>query len=267
MERVSFLIEKTGENISCLLNPESLVQRRRTGIETLRGVTGQLTGVGLSDDPVIATGGGTTEYDLDLLFDVDIAQEELVGMGGSNLRGFEGEDGEVLVEPPKTSADDVRTLTRPIWALTENAATSINQRGAPPAVRMIWGRAWNVLGVVVSVAERLERFTSKGVPRRSWLRMRLRRISEAAARPSIREPVTPQYELPPPDAMSESGTTFVEVHSDSDGVPVMRIDLLSAEIIGDSRAWPVIASSNGIDNPLDIEEGTVLAVPVQGRQS
>ena len=52
------MIEKTGANISCLLNPESLVQRRQAGITTLSGATGQITGSGLSDDPIVATGGG-----------------------------------------------------------------------------------------------------------------------------------------------------------------------------------------------------------------
>jgi hypothetical protein len=33
-----------------------------------------VTGTGLTDDPLVATGGGITELDLDLLFDVEVAR-------------------------------------------------------------------------------------------------------------------------------------------------------------------------------------------------
>jgi hypothetical protein len=41
---------------------------------------------------------------------------------------------------------------------------------------LIWGKSWNIPGIVVAVAERLEHFTAAGVPRRSWLRLRLLRV-------------------------------------------------------------------------------------------
>ena len=61
MERVAFLIERTGERIGCLLNPESIVRRRVAGVRTRRSAGGLLTGTGLSDDQLIYTGGGTTD--------------------------------------------------------------------------------------------------------------------------------------------------------------------------------------------------------------
>ncbi|MGC9347458.1 MAG: hypothetical protein ACP5JG_04890 [Anaerolineae bacterium] len=166
MERVAFLIEETNERIGCLLNPETLVMRRMAGVRTRRSATGQLTGEGLTDDPLLYTGGGRTELDLDLLFDVSLA--------GSSI-----------------TTQDVRDLTRPLWNLAENAARQ-ERYGQPPLVRFIWGKSWNIPGIILAVAERLEYFTPEGVPRRSWLRMRMVRANEPALEPTAaRESLSP----------------------------------------------------------------------------
>jgi len=153
MERVTFLIEQTGEQLACLLNPESLVLRREAGVRSRESTAGQLTGAGLTDRPLLFTGGGTTEVELDLLFDVSLA--------GSSI-----------------STRNVRDLTGPLWALAENRAET--DYGRPPLVRFLWGKTFNLPGIVVGVAERLERFTSEGIPARSWLRMRFARVDEEA---------------------------------------------------------------------------------------
>lgn len=267
MERVAFLIEKTGEQIECLLNPESLVQRRWAGLRSVAGATGSITGLNLSDDPVRATGGGVTEYDLDLLFDVDLAREDAAagagGMPNIALPEDEGENveaaGAPLLAPLPTVSTDVRELTHPFWALAENA--SDDSYGAPPFVRLIWGRAWNIPGVVMAVAEKLERFSESGVPRRSWLRMRLRRVAEATAGPAVREPATPQFELPVGDFNLGTEVRSVAMTVAEDGMPVSRLDLVASEFYRDPGAWRLIASANDIDNPLDLAEGTVLALP------
>ena len=141
MERVAFLIEDTHVRLGCLLNPEALVLRRIAGIRTRRSTNGLVTGVGLSDDPLLYTGGGRTELDLELLFDVSLA--------GSSI-----------------STLDVRDLTRAFWDLAENSRAEGTRLGdaygAPPVVRFIWGKTWNIPGHVVAVAERLEYFTAGG---------------------------------------------------------------------------------------------------------
>src|SRR5258705_7174336 len=78
MERVTFLVERTGDRIPCLLNPESLEVRRSAGIVRRRGAGGAILGNPRTDDPLVATGGGVTEYELKLLFDVDV----LAGQSG-----------------------------------------------------------------------------------------------------------------------------------------------------------------------------------------
>ena len=102
---------------------------------------------------------------LDLLFDVS-----LVGSSVSTV--------------------DVRDLTRPLWNLAENAARQ-NGGTSIPLVRFVWGKSWNIPGVVTAVAERFEQFTPAGDPQRSWLRMRFLRVNEpltpmsSAATPSF----------------------------------------------------------------------------------
>jgi len=111
MERAAFLLEDTNERLGCLVNPESLVVRRTSGVQSRRSVSGQLTGSSLSDDPLLFTGGGRTELDLDLLFDVNLP--------GSSV-----------------TSSDVRDLTGPLWDLAENRAGR-NRRKQVPMVRFV----------------------------------------------------------------------------------------------------------------------------------
>ena len=66
MDRVTFLIEQSGERIPCLLNPETIQIARRAGLRPRRSIGGALTGRGRTDDPLHYTGGGMTELRLDL---------------------------------------------------------------------------------------------------------------------------------------------------------------------------------------------------------
>ncbi|MCI4065777.1 hypothetical protein MRQ36_25745 [Micromonospora sp. R77] len=154
MERVAFLVDESGIRVDCLLNPETVRVTRLAGVRPRHAADGRLTGAGLADDPLVFTGGGRTELVLDLLFDVDFVEAQ--------------------VRP-----DDVRTLTAPLWLLAENSATEHGWL-RPPLVRLVWGKTWNVPGVIVAVAERFDAFTLTGSPRRSWLRLKLVRVAENA---------------------------------------------------------------------------------------
>lgn len=244
MERVTFIIEETGERLGCLLNPESLLMRRRAGIEPRRTAGGLVTGAGLADDPVFFTGGGTTELTLDLVFDVSLA--------GSSI-----------------TAEDVRELTGPLWELAENARRG-KAYGQPPLARFVWGKAWNVPGVVTAVAERLEYFTPGGTPQRAWLRLRMIRVAESAteisggalAPPSL--PTELPQEVPP--ALGEQ----VMPHEITGGFPLTdaegphaaeRLDQLAQQYYGDSSLWRLLAWANGIADPLRMKAGQLIQIP------
>jgi hypothetical protein len=288
MERVTFLVERTGDRIPCLLNPESLEVRRSAGIVRRRGVGGAIIGNPRTDDPLVATGGGVTEYELKLLFDVDV----LAAQSGSGVlapaaavvpapvdsvlaglaEGEGGADGEEsapaadlpppLVPAPDPPTIDVRTLTQPLWSLAENGEPVAGLL-APQRIRFIWGCSWNVPGVIVSVAERLECFDSQGVPKRSWLSMLMRRVEEevegGSAPPA---PTSPQFEVNSPDpATGDSGDDSVIVPVDEEGVALTPLHVIAAERYGDPRYNRAIAEYNDLDDLLELGEGQPIRLP------
>lgn len=245
MERVAFLVEDTGTRLGCLLNPESVVLRRQAGVSVRRSTGGLVTGTEQSDDPLLFTGGGTTELDLDLLFDVALA--------GSSV-----------------AAEDVRQLTGPLWDLAENGRAHMTF-GTPPQVRFVWGKQWNIPGVVTAVAERLEYFTPAGTPRRSWLRLRMRRISEPRGVGVDAEGTAARPTRQAAAFADESGGEAL-VHELVGGGPAAsvgdvvppseeRLDQLAYRYYGDSSLWRLIASFNDLDDPMRIASGALLQVP------
>ncbi|MBT8162049.1 MULTISPECIES: hypothetical protein [Arthrobacter] len=249
MERVAFLIEDTGEHLGCLLNPETVVMQRTAGVEPRRSAGGKLTGTGLADDPLLFTGGGHTELRLDLLFDVDLA-------------------------PASLYVQDVRQMTRPIWALAENSAEVERQR-RPPSVRFVWGRAWNVPGIVTEVAERFDRFSPDGSPLRSWMRMVFVRVGQSADQEGgenyelAQRLPTVDLTAPPVDtlAVGGDGSTDRSALAPDGGEPVPEVPpgelgRLSLAAFGTPLLWKLLLEYNNIDDPSHFNGP--LAVPPVG---
>lgn len=152
MERVTFLVEETGQLISCMLNPETLMIKRRSGIHQRKIKSGLVKAAQQTDDGLIYTGGGSTILELELVFDISIK--------GSTVQ-----------------SSDVRDLTRPIWDLSENSIMS-NGEYRPPGCRFLWGKIQNFPCVISSISETFDLFDSSGVPKRSWLKLRLLRTNQ-----------------------------------------------------------------------------------------
>jgi hypothetical protein len=287
VERVTFVIERTAARISCLLNPEALETRRTAGIARRRGAGGAVLGNPRTDDPLIATGGGITEYDLQLLFDVEIANEQRPTQpaapplpappsvaealqDATDQAAATTDTGDAAPPPLMIAAPppvmDVRSLTQPLWALAETGEP-VDGAVAPQRVRFIWGKSWNVPGVVIAVAERLERFDADGVPQRSWLSLRLRRVEEqtdTGAPP--RQPTTPQFEIDsssPGDADGNADTDLdsVTLPVDTEGFALDRLDQVAAEYYGDPSLARAIADYNALDDMLRFGEGDRLRLP------
>jgi hypothetical protein len=289
MERVTFLVERTGDRIPCLLNPENLEVRRSAGIVRRRGVGGALIGNPRTDDPLVATGGGVTDYELKLLFDVDILAEQTgpgtlapaaaatptaitpapetpAGLEDTEETASETDAAEqpAPVPPvaPAAQTVDVRTLTQPLWALAENGEP-VGGRLAPQRIRFVWGRSWNVPGVIVSVAERLECFDSQGVPKRSWLSLLMRRVEEEVESGNAPPPPnSPQFETNRPQSPTDdSGDDSIVLPTDEDGTALTPLYLVAAERYGDPRYDRAIAEYNGLDDLLELDEGTPIRLP------
>ncbi|MDJ0355996.1 hypothetical protein [Paenarthrobacter sp. PH39-S1] len=253
MERIAFLIEDTGEHLGALLNPETVIMSRTAGVEPRRTSGGRLAGAGLADDPLLFTGGGHTELRLDLVFDVDLA-------------------------PAHLPVTDVRQMTRPIWSLAENS-TEVEHQRRPPSVRFVWGRAWNVPGIVTEVAERFDRFASDGSPLRSWMRLVFVRVGQSAD-----EEGGENYELaqrlppvdltaPPVDSLqvlgdgTDEGLQPAEPGGESvpsmPPVPAVELGILSWRAFGTPLLWKLLLEYNNIDDPSRFSGP--LAVPPVGQ--
>jgi hypothetical protein len=265
MERAAFLIQdpqrrSTRARLSCLLNPNTLVFRRVAGLRRRRSLAGAVTQDGLRDDPLLQTGGGFTELRLDLLFDVNIPGTWL-GTKPVGPQAGEAED-----------ERDVRELTRPLWNLAENRERPGEVAGQP-RISFVWGKRWDFSAMVAAVAERLESFTSSGVPQRSFMRLRLLRADDdlvpeevrAPALPGVQAPVAepepaslldvlPPAEQPPP----ETYESYV-----SPGYPLF---LTAFSFFGDASLWSLIAEANPEVDPVFVPPGTVLRIPTRRKR-
>lgn len=240
MERAAFLIETSGDRIGCLLNPESVVVRRRAGVVPRQTPGGRLTGTNLTDDPLLYTGGGQTELSLELLFDINVA--------GSTI-----------------PAENVQDLTRPLWQLAENSQDFF---GLPqlPLVRFVWGKSFNWPGVIVAVAEKLEQFNMGGAPQRSWLSLRMLRVSEPVERADPFANIE-NYAFSPEDLYRQQNSRpnqvrRYETHQGGEELNFAdRLDVLAFTYLGAASLWRVLASLNNIDDPIHIEAGITLEIP------
>jgi hypothetical protein len=189
---------------------------------------------------LLYTGGGTTELLLDLLFDVS------------------------LVTDSADAIENVRDLTRPLTDLAEGTIGS-DGYAQVPLIRFIWGKAWNILGVVSAVAERLESFTPSGAPQRSWLRMRMLRVTDTTADDTSDFDNTEPLVTPDLDSVDPDDLKFHQVQGAGDdpeeGSNSERLDEIASSVYGDSSWWKVIANFNNIDNPWAIPPGQVLVIP------
>ena len=270
MERVAFLVERTGERIPCLLNPESVVARRHAGIRPAGAPGARLTGADLSDDPLVFTGGGRTELELDLLFDTSLLPGPVTAPQAAPNPPAAGAAPSAAARPD--GPIDVRTLTGPLWRLAENAAAA-GEFGAPPLARFVWGRSWNVLGVISAIAERVEQFDVEGTPARSWLRLRMLRVPEA--RP------TPPPAAPAPDALeAAAGSAPAASAAETAAREAGGAEELAYEVLGggDERGerldviaarhypgqpwmWRFLAVANNLDDAPWAPAGAILRIP------
>lgn len=275
MEKVAFIVEETGQWISCMLNPEHIVVRRTAGLAPRRTGAGIVAGPARSDSPLLHTGGGRTELDLQLLFDVDLVPAPIVPPPPPPVPtvGEEGADSltdEAAVVPPAPAPPppprrDVRDHTRPLWQLAENSAGG--GRGGPH-VRMVLGKEWNMLAVVEALAERFERFDASGTPGRSWLTMRLVRVPD----PNPPAPETPApVAIPDAAAAAAAAAAPAAIHPVLGAGPALEgeqaiggetLPEIAARFFnGRAALWRWIADVNLLDDLIWPEPGRDLIIP------
>lgn len=280
MERVAFLIERTGERVFAMINPDELTFERQSGVAMRSRRRQPLATARRSDDPLIVTGGGVTDLKLNLLFDVDLLSRRNAGFSqapdyrqnihappsrGRTPLSSSTEDSAASVQEqpmePEPVISDVRTLSRPLWSLTENDDGDPTASG-PPVVNFIWGSAWNIPCIAISVAERFDFFSREGEPLRSWMRIHLRRTARPDLAQVSSEPSSAATDLalardPFSDGAASASDSLVVV----DPVSSSRPDLLCNGIYGDTRLIHPLLEYNDIDDFWAIEPGRVLMTP------
>jgi len=114
----------------------------------------------------------------------------------------------------------------------------------PPFVVFHWGRLTSFPAVITSANIVFDYFSSSGVPLRAKVHLDLMQYQKSRA-------FTKQNPT--------SGTPFPhQVHRVQPGE---TLDRISARYYGDSTRWRVLASANGIEDPLAIRPGSLLTVP------
>jgi hypothetical protein len=114
----------------------------------------------------------------------------------------------------------------------------------PPTVTFHWGDLHSFTAVVEDLRLSFTYFSSGGVPLRATMHLELRQYEPSHAF----GPQNPTSGTPRPH----------RVHRVQPGE---TLDRISARYYGDSTRWRLLASANGLEDPLAVRPGTVLAVP------
>lgn len=230
MERIVFLVESLDLRISCMLNPETIIINRNSGISNINTLNTQT-------NSNLYRNNENTWVDMELLFDTTLPN---------------------YIDIDK----DVRTITGKFYQMSKRSNLNINGY-RQPVVRMIWGKGWNQPGIVSDIAERLDYFDNSGIPRRSWLKLRLILLDEEVDRKKSVQ-ISDEKKLVNKIVLQSNKDTndFKEaVKSSSSTVVDCRLDQLAAKLWGSPNSWKIIAAFNNISDPLMDFRGKRLKIP------
>jgi LysM repeat protein len=122
--------------------------------------------------------------------------------------------------------------------------TSSNAR--PPTVTFHWGQHLHSNPcVITSVTVNYTYFSSSGIPLRAHVSLALKEYSEDGGVP---EPQNPTSGTPRP-------------HRTHRVQPGETLDRITARYYGKSTNWRLLATANGIEDPLALRPGSVITVP------
>lgn len=279
MERVAFLIEETGERVFAMINPAELTLERQSGIRMRQRHERPLACARRSDDPMIYVGGGITDLKLNLLFDVDLLSRTSPSFSRPpDFRTHLQASATEARTPPAASPEgersvgetapagspgeplsikDVRNLSGPLWRLAENYVGDELSDG-PPGVHFIWGAAWNLPCIAISIAERFDQFSPDGTPRRSWVRIHLRR-TRLPTRPARMPDLS--VSRPRATGAGKRAASLPESVLLADPVASSRPDLVCESIYGDMSLLHSLLEFNNIDDFWALELGHTLITP------
>ena len=207
----------TGKKVQVQFNPQTLkmtYSNQKTGGDQPKGSSTQFVG------------RGATKLSLELFFDVGLAQTQ-----------------------NSVTAKDVRNLTQEIlyFMIPQDIPGSKAKTPAPPpGLRIIWG-AFSFDGVMDSMDETLDFFSSDGYPLRSTIAITVSRQEIQYDSSQAATLQTPQIPVPQPYTPVKNNQTFQQMAAQSG----------SSSQPG-APGWQDLALANGIENPRLMAAGALV---------
>ena len=174
------------------------------------------------------TGGDGATINAELFFDA-----EVLGSSGKDGRGGPHND-------VRETVNKLTAFMNPL-AKTKNADTL---KARPPYLLLQWGQDFKWKGVMTNLAVRYTLFNEDGLPTRCTATITLKQVADDNDHPGTN-----------PTSFSEPGHKRREVQ------PHDTLALIAHQEYGTPNRWRVIADANGLEDPLDLHPGQILAIP------
>ncbi len=170
---------------------------------------------------------------------------------GKNVPTFEFKGGKPATMKMKlffdTSSDgsDVRNLTNTLWGIMQIKKDPVTKKGEPPKCQFRWGaNMWNFTAVITNINQKFTMFLHNGTPIRATLDVTFQQIRDDE-----------EYPFQNPTSRSEPRRTRRVQPGD-------RLDLIAFEEYGDADRWLDLAEANDMEDPMSLESGQILNIPI-----
>jgi hypothetical protein len=120
-------------------------------------------------------------------------------------------------------------------------------RNEPPKCRFIWGPIVSFTAVITNISQHFTMFLGNGMPVRAKVDVTLQEVKSKDEENEAR----PQN---PTSRSKPRKTRRVQLGD--------RLDLIAFEEYGDVHRWLDIAEANDLENPLQLEAGQILTIPI-----
>lgn len=146
------------------------------------------------------------------------------------------------------TGEDVRSkYTNALWDLAMVNKAKIDPatgKGRPPNCSFEWGNSWSFEAVVTQISTNFTMFLEDGTPTRATVDVTLKQVKDPGKFPA---------QNPTSGGVAGHKRHVVQQRE--------TLDYIAAQEYGDAHHWRHIAEANGIDDPMRLAPGTVLALP------
>jgi Contractile injection system tube protein/LysM domain len=165
---------------------------------------------------------------------------------------------ELLFDDSDARSGDVRTISGKLLDMMEvdpKFGSGEKNNSRPPMVEFGWGSVLTFKAVCETLNIQYTLFKPDGTPIRAIAKLGLTQVSKATTKPKGggAKRTTPPAQNPTTIAIGG-----VRSHVIRDGDSLQSIAYAA---YGDATRWRVIAEANGIDDPVRLRRGTILAIP------